>query len=183
MSLTYHATPRGGDSCTGVTLVELLISVAVLGILLGVAAPSFSGLIARTQLVRHVNALSRTLYLARETAVYDERSVVVCKGNHGRCHHDQSWSDGWFAFTDRDHDRRHDSDEPVLLVQQPLTDDTRIALHAFGSTNYIVYRPSGLTRTNGTFTLCEADRRQALVYSKTGRVRVTAGDPEACPPT
>lgn len=72
----------------GVTLIELMVTVAVLGVLMAIAAPSFSP-IAESYRVRQVTEeLQATLYFARSEAIKSNGHISVLP-NSG------NWAQGW----------------------------------------------------------------------------------------
>lgn len=75
---------RGG----GFTLVELLIAVVVMGVLLSLAAPSFSGFIANQKVKTASNDLFSAVTYARSEAVKRNQSASLqaISGN---------WNNGW----------------------------------------------------------------------------------------
>lgn len=68
----------------GLTLVELLIAVVIMGILLAVAVPSFNGTIARVRLEGAVNELSVDLQYARSASIRRRAPVTLATAADGR---------------------------------------------------------------------------------------------------
>lgn len=159
----------------GYTLIEILLTITISAVLLGLGLPSFSSLLSSNRLASQVNNMSSTLALARSESVTRNHYVVICKSaNQQSCTRTTSWNQGWLVYVDKNRDRKKNKDEPVLHVQQGFKNSTQLDYRAFGSRHYIVYRPTGETRTNGTFTFCDPknpDLKRALILMKTGRVR------------
>lgn len=83
----------------GFTLVELMIVVALIAIIGGMALPAFRDMVASNRLMTSANGIITTFHQARSDAIRQSRtvSIVACKpdcGNTGT----QSWSNGWQIF-------------------------------------------------------------------------------------
>lgn len=186
---TRFFTSRVQQHCRGFTLIELLVAVAILTILLSYAIPSTRSFIDGQRRISQQNDLVSTLYLARSEAIMRNSDVVVCKSNDGQtCISSGEWDQGWLVFEDQDGDRTPSADDAIIASHAPLN-GTRLYYRAFGSNHYIVYHSQGITKTNGTYTFCDAAGAQsarALIIYKTGRVRSSNtrsdGTPLTCPP-
>lgn len=168
-----------------VTLVELAIAMAVLGILATLAIPYFRHLIADVRMTSQINGLYTSLLLARSEAIKRGRTVYVCKSDSGQiCTSDSSWDRGWIVFADENDSHQRDGDEPVLHVQQALSAQLRFELRAPADGQYVRFKPLGTSWPNGTFTFCDTRgpaHARALVIYHTGRPRVAAVRPDGKP--
>lgn len=70
-----------GKKQAGVTLVELMVTVAVLAIVLTIAVPSFSGVIASSKVTGPANEALSAMHFARSEAIRLNRNIEVCKSN------------------------------------------------------------------------------------------------------
>lgn len=75
----------------GFTLVELMIAIAVLGIIVAMAAPAMSGFVIRQNVNSRANELLLSIAFARSEAVKRNASIVVIPSTNSST----GWSDGW----------------------------------------------------------------------------------------
>ncbi len=171
--------------CRGYSLYELLMTLALVALIVGLGLPSFSGLVARNRQHVEINALFHAIHLARKESIMRHRIVSLCPSLDGlNCEPGRNWSTGWLMFenTDKDEPPRRDDGE-ALLQAHVVGENIQIMANRRGFT----LRATQKRATNGTFVVCDrADRTppRALVVSYTGRPRVTQttrrGDPYSC---
>ncbi len=88
---------------SGFTLVELVVTMAVMAILLGVGVPSFIDVMKNARTSATYNSLIGSLYLARSEAVKSNLDVAICaRASDASCGTD--WDNGWLVFIDTDTD-------------------------------------------------------------------------------
>ncbi len=160
----------------GFTLVELIITMAIAGILFSSAIPAFSNMLVHNQQTSVLQTLFTHLNFARAEAIKSNQHVLLCKSSNGnQCSTTTSWSDGWLIFSDTDNNKMVNDDEYVIYTQQSLPRNISLGYKGFGSKNYFRYYPDGRSSANGTFTLCSrSDEKSALVIiiSRVGRARI-----------
>lgn len=85
----------------GFTLVELMVTVGVVGILTAIAAPSYTPLMNRWRVMQATEQLKATLYYARSEAIKRGGGVLVQKlPNQSGCTspaNNQEWDCGWIV--------------------------------------------------------------------------------------
>lgn len=175
------------DRSRGTTLLELMITLSVAAILLGLAVPSFGGMWLDSRRAVAVNALVRGIYLARTTAVFRNQVVSICRSSDGStCSHQTAdWQQGWLVFVnlDRDDPPIRDANEPVLAVQGGWDTGSITSNRRSYS-----FRPHQHRVVNGTVVFC--DRRgpahaRAIIINSAGRPRIATRDsdnrPLRCP--
>ncbi|SDH86709.1 type IV fimbrial biogenesis protein FimU [Pseudomonas flavescens] len=67
----------------GFTLVELMVALALVGILATLAAPAFQGAMERSRADSDINELRTALSFARLEAINKSRSITVAAANEG----------------------------------------------------------------------------------------------------
>lgn len=162
----------------GYSLYELLMSLGLLAIVMGLGLPSFSYLIADKRLRTQADALFHTVHLARQQSITSRRIITLCASTDGEnCDPQHRWSAGWILFANRpgSDERRRDADEPVVWRHS----STSRTLQIVSNRATYSFRSTERRATNGTITLCDPEDRapaRALVISYTGRPRVAYRD-------
>jgi type IV fimbrial biogenesis protein FimT len=84
----------------GFTLIELVVTIAVLAILLGIGIPSLSNFIQSNRVSGHANGMVSALHFARSEAVNRSEAVRFCPVNEANddCREDGDWAAGWVAL-------------------------------------------------------------------------------------
>jgi type IV fimbrial biogenesis protein FimT len=101
----------------GFTLIEMMITIAILGILTMLSAPGFAKFIAQRQLDTEATTLYTHILFARYTAVDGQFDVTICPSSTGTsCSTD--WRDGWIVFEDHDSDSTVSAGDVILRVQR-----------------------------------------------------------------
>ena len=154
----------------GFTLIELMMTLVIAGILLTVAVPSFSEMIKNSRLTTEINELVTILNYGRTEAIKRGVDVTVCKSNTGTsCA--GNWEDGWVAFVDLNDDGAIDTGETILRIHGALSTGNTLAFPR----NRISYSAQGFAvGFTGTFVLCDdrgAPEAKGEVISNTGRAR------------
>ncbi|WP_390343942.1 GspH/FimT family pseudopilin [Variovorax boronicumulans] len=172
-----------------------MVTLAILAILIGIAAPSMTRFIVQWRLANAVNALTGSLRIARTEAIARARPVIVCQLRTGTavdCETGSGGNDfaaGWIVFVNNDRDgdfAYSESTDEVLLRQDALPGIAKIAL---GKAGRFVFLPNGLVSSGSNSITVEAPgfetasttpwARKTLCISKPGRIRYAA-DGEDC---
>lgn len=100
MNATAPATPcrRRRSASQGFTLIELMVTVAILGIVLALGVPSFVGTLAQNRMATQTNELVASLNLARMEAVRRSQSVTLRAVDTATTN--TRFEAGWKVFTD-----------------------------------------------------------------------------------
>lgn len=193
----------------GYTLVEMLTTLSIAGILASMALPSFDGMLLDGRRAAVVNDLMLTLMVARsETAKRASRPLIACgvrdlDGDGVLAPHElhcagKDWSDGWMLATwdDANGDGWVGAGEsaPVRVFQTGAAGSLSVTTGNFMASppvkpaGTMLIKAFGRRTSNGTITIC--DRRgpaaaRGVIVSSLGRARVSSkkadGKPLLCP--
>jgi type IV fimbrial biogenesis protein FimT len=169
---------RSARAARGFTLTELLIALAIAGILAMIGAPAMSGLLARTRDASTEAAVATTLRHARTAAVMRNARVLVCPSRDGhRCNPGDDWQHGWIVAKDSDHDGQPDTDASLITVQSAMPVGTRVVT-SIGRGQLAFHPNGGAGGSNVRFTICHANARtgKAVIVANSGRVRLASAD-------
>lgn len=164
---------------SGLSLWELLCTLGVTGVVLGLAVPSFRYALLDARLTADINGFISAVQLARSEAAKRGEAIVLCKTADGLSCGDDAlrYDAGWMVFANTDGVRppERSAGEPLLLRYQPRSQGSISA-----NRRLFEFRAFGWRSTNGTVTFCDADgRARAVIVSYTGRPRVADIGPGA----
>jgi type IV fimbrial biogenesis protein FimT len=129
----------------GFTLVELMVVVAVVGILAIIATPSMSALVNANRLSGAAGELTSALQVARSEAIRRNARVTVCASTNGTtCTNSTAWT-RWIV---------HGNDNATSTDEVIRDDAPAGSVRVSGPAAGIVFRPSGLIDAQATVTAC-----------------------------
>lgn len=166
---------------TGVTLIELLVTLAIATIVLTLGVVGFRELVASTKITNAANSLVGHLQFARSEAIKRGTEVSVCPSTDGTTcvsESDGSWEIGYLV--------RLDATGRVLRY----VDSAEMAgITVTMGKPRIRFRPDGTAPGfNATLTICDTTdsaAKRGVIVSDVGRVRVSnyraGGGALSCP--
>ena len=148
----------------GFSLIELLMGLAITGIVLQLVSPAFTTLIESNQSEQAAQALFSGIRTARTEAIIRNQSVVI----HGI---NRDWSQGWRIILDISGKGDMDSNNPLLAERKS---GARVSIVGNGPVvSFIRFRGQGESLFGGTLHICQAREPVSLhqvVLARTGRV-------------
>ena len=184
---------------SGFTLIELMITLFIVGILLAVGVPSMRTFLQNNQLIATTNELVSAIHIARSEALKLNKKVTICVSADGKsCVSSEKWAQGWIVFVDANDDRVgtgvscstvadvntdcllrvHEAVGDPLLSVSGTYDSNASDIEWFTFTSRGVPKDKGASQT-GVFSICSFDtsnsviNSRAVVLSLSGRVRVS----------
>jgi type IV fimbrial biogenesis protein FimT len=173
---------RVAKNAAGFTLFELMITITVLGILLGVGVPAFQDTVRNNRTAAQANELITALATARSEASRRGLPVSICAANSDQTAcaavDQDSWANGWVVFTDMAGNAGEIDGDDAILQTWPAI-NTRITLTS-GSIGFIRFGSNGapMPVTAGItfemqYTGCTGDNHRRIQLNSTGRVNLS----------
>lgn len=158
----------------GLTLVELVATLAVACIALAITIPSFAAIAERSAVSTTANQILNGLRYARNEAVSRQQHISLCPSDDGStCSGDyRGWSRGYLIFVDNDSDKQRGTHEELLrydTFEYPATEVITTA----GRPAIRFRRDGAAWSTNATFSVCAGpSAKRAVILYGSGRARV-----------
>jgi type IV fimbrial biogenesis protein FimT len=164
---------RNYQTWQGFTLIELMVTIAVMAILLMVAVPSFKEAMLGSKLGSYANSLVAGAHLARSEAIKRNQVVTLCVSSNGTSCGTGDWGQGWIVRT---------TGGTVVQHQQALPAGFKVKQTAGPAS--LGFRPSGVGSDTATFTVCRATplggQERVVSISATGRPSVAKTTTGSC---
>lgn len=164
----------------GFTLFELMLVLAIAGVLVGIGIPSLSQFMRANQMTAAANDLLTAIHLARAESVKRRLPTEMCftttpTAALPAC--DGNGTQGWVVWVDdADPDATHANDnngavntnEPILLRHAALPDSVNIVSKPAGNAGYIAFMDTGFVKVAGDdiagVVLCDKKKGNSAEY-------------------
>ena len=123
----------------GFNLLELMVTLAIAGIVVSFALPSYNDMVTNNCMTNNTNNLITNLMMARSEAIKNKQniSVVAIGGN---------WNSGWQV-----------QNAGGTVLREEIPSCSKAAITEASSDTTFVYRPNGFIDAPGTFSICNSD--------------------------
>ena len=164
----------------GFTLMELMFTITVLAILLGLAVPSFLDTVRNNRLITQNNEFIGALNLARNEAWKRGNSVSMCaSADQATCSGANDWTTGWIVFNDVTGNGTFDGTDELLQVADAAPAEfTMNATRSFVRFASTGMAPSGIENFELVRSGCTGLHARRINVNMVGRVSTTT---VACP--
>jgi type IV fimbrial biogenesis protein FimT len=179
----------------GFTLIELMVTVAILSIVLGLGLPSMRDFVVANRLTSDVNSLIGFINYARSEAITRNQSVVICPKSNttNACVNSQFWNEYAIQmFIDEDGSGNRNTGD-TLLKTLPAIDttgtQTAVTQPSATAAKKIIFGSIGFSQSPvrlDVHTVKPSDAAYEFKYgrsiciSKPGRARVVAYSSATC---
>ncbi|MBE5314210.1 MAG: GspH/FimT family pseudopilin [Xanthomonadales bacterium] len=174
-------TPFTKRPPSGVTLIELMIVLVILGIGTALALPAFNDVIRQSRVSSEVNELLAAINLTRSEALKRGQTVLMCgSSDQATCTGD--FSGGWIVWNDANFDNAVQNAE-IITVRSVLTERVELA----GSVDRFGFDRRGLRMAAADVSFqiqphaCVAGKLQQRRIDIGSGGRVTRTEAGACP--
>lgn len=172
----------------GFTLMELMVTLAVAGVLATIAVPNMRTFIQNNRLSGASNDLLRSYEIARSEAIKRQQTVVVCASTDPTsdtpaCSYGNF--NGWIVFQDTNSNWQWDAGEAVIERHGLLDSNLQVRKDNDGIGSYAssgFANPAGAKTPTQNVVICDkrgisqlagSSQGRAFLISQTGRVRVS----------
>lgn len=173
--------PRSATAPTsGLTLIELVVTVSISVILMMVALPAFNDATIGGKLTSYANQLVSSAYLARGEAIKRDAAVTLCVTADGSsCMNDadeasRRWEKGWIVL----------APDGVTVIQRQAA--LGAGFVAKSSVSQLVFEPHGAGAAPATLKFCRntpttGTQEKVVAISLTGQTMVSTTHDGVCP--
>jgi len=159
----------------GFTLIEVLISLAILLIVTAIGVPSFIDLTIKVKVDKEISLLYRLLLTARNTAINSGQTITLCPlNNQNQCSAD--WTLPLYVFSDSNDNKQFEPqiNERIITMKAAINHQDKLQ---YGKSRIgLSYAPTGHLSgwgQNATFKYCpinHANKSQGIVEATSGRI-------------
>ena len=179
----------------GFTLIELMLTVVLIGVLLGIGVPNFRSFIQNSRITTQSNEVVGALATARSEAIKRNQSVVLCRSADPTATTPEcttsgtgTWESGWLLFQDSDGNNTFSTTsspaDVLLRIHEAIPDGLTLRANSTQLANYLTFNASGMTTLSAPasgdpphhFKLCDSRGvayGRAVVLETTGRARIS----------
>jgi len=165
IAMMKHKRPFGSPGrVVGITIVELVVSLAVVSILVTTGVPAFSNFIQSNKISESAFDALGTINLARAEAVKRRTRVVLCRSADSAAATPacggaaNTWTTGWLVFASGDTNNTYEAATDTLLGRGVVRSSNVTVITNSTSNNNLEYNSDGTTNESGgtaRFAICD----------------------------
>ena len=171
----------------GFTLIEFVIALSIVAILAGVAIPSYSKFVAKSEQATMMSNFMLAINKGKQFSQLYRKRIALCpSADLQQCTGGLEWQNGYLVFVDLNEDRILDANEKVLKALKENASHVKIQTSV--GRKKLSYYPWGESPgSNATVRFCAEDEvipGKAIIISNKGETRFSdylpTGDPVTC---
>lgn len=172
---------------SGFTLIELMVTIAILAITVTIAIPSFQNVIASNQLQEGRERLRMAIQTAKGEAVARNQTVSLCPSADGStCGGSGDWDENWLVVVDNNNSGGVNIASTLRVFEAP--DSGEVTVVHTGGFDYIRFEANGIAENlnaSASFGFChpdgEVDPNSLVLSPNTAAVRTGTEAEANCP--
>jgi type IV fimbrial biogenesis protein FimT/type IV fimbrial biogenesis protein FimU len=158
----------------GFTLTEVLIGIAIIGIISAVAMPSLNSFLIQMRVDSQISEIQRMVLTARNTAINLGQRTTLCPlAEDNTC--TNNWQNSLSVFIDLNGNDTLNDDDILIKVKSAVTSIDNLT---YSQNLPLSYLPTGIiiANSNGSFTYCPSDTtyRRGIQISASGRATISS---------
>lgn len=138
----------------GFSLVELVITLLIFGIITSAAIPSYTAFMTNNRLSNENTSLMLDFVMARSEAATRGTRVTVCQSANGTSCSSGGWKTGRIVFVDGGTAGVIGSNDEILKVSSKIQSGDNMT--STESDNYISYNAAGVANSSMVITTCKS---------------------------
>ena len=159
----------------GFSLIELLVTIAIAGVLLAIAVPSMTQFLDSTAIRSACSELTDSIGLARAEGI--RRSAPINQLVYFGRSCSGTYNDGWMVFLDADGDKCYGTGDTLITRSNPPSRGVTVASVLTNSSStsvgYIGFNGAGLTRESGSNNFVSGSFTCSIAGSSAPQITVT----------
>jgi type IV fimbrial biogenesis protein FimT len=144
----------------GMTMIELMFTVAIVGIVVGFGFPGIQEYIRNGRMIASGNDVITAIQISRSEAIKRRSFVTLCRSADPTASTPVcstaaggSWADGWLVFQDDNRNAVLETGEEIIQVYNGFSDTVGMAVDTPDLADYMMFNRQGLPRTTGGVSL------------------------------
>ncbi|WP_085298613.1 GspH/FimT family pseudopilin [Cognaticolwellia mytili] len=165
------------DKCSGFTLTELLVGIAIASILMMLALPKLSSFTVRLRVDNEISALHRLILITRNSAINSGKSAIICPLSSTLpiiC--TTKWHQAISVFIDNNNDGNYDDNDTIVSIKAAIPSIDKLH-YAQTSLIYTALGNLSASPVTSVFSYCpseDTDKSRAIIVSASGRSYITS---------